>query len=80
MKSFKSIFTFLLLIIISFLGLRIYGKFTVSKDLKNQKDIRLQKTSKVLNQCFDLENKSLRSINDSMKLIEYCLKEYGNEK
>ena len=63
---------------ISFLGFKIYNNFNISKDLKIQEKIRLKKAAKILNKCFDLKNKSKRSINDSMKLIEYCLEEYGS--
>ena len=52
----------------------------MSRDLNDEKQIRLKKKSKVLHKCFDLENKGQRSINDSMKLIEYCMKEYGKDK
>ena len=30
--------------------------------------------AKKLKGCFDLENKSQRSINESLDLIEYCMK------
>ena len=45
--------------------------------LKREEKIRLRKSAEVLNKCFDLENKSKRSINESMDLIEYCLNNYG---
>ena len=47
--------------------------------LKKEKN-RLKKTTEVLNECFDLKNKSKRTLKDSMKLIKYCLEEYGSEK
>ena len=32
---------------------------------------------KNLKGCFDLENKNQRRINESLDLIEYCMKEFG---
>ena len=29
--------------------------------------------------CFDLDNKNLRSSENSIKLIEFCIKEYGSQ-
>ena len=33
--------------------------------------------SKKLKGCFDLENKNQRTINQSLDLIKYCMKEFG---
>ena len=30
-----------------------------------------------LSNCFDLENKNSRRISESLKLVEYCMKKYG---
>ena len=62
------------------LGSKIYQSYVISRDLKNEKKTKLEKSAEVLNECFDLKNKSQRTLNDSLKLIEYCLKEYGSEK
>ena len=80
MKFFRIFFTVILLSIALLKGLKIYSNFRISRDLKNENKNKLKKSSEVLNECFDLKNKSLRTLNDSMKLIEYCLKEYGSEK
>ena len=80
MKLLRICFTVILLSIVFFKGLKIYSNFKISRDLKNENKNKLKKSSEVLNNCFDLKNKSQRTINDSMKLIEYCLKEYGSEK
>ena len=77
MKSIKTIFVLIILFMISFLGIKKYRSFSISNDLKKQESHRLNSAAKVLNKCFDLENKNKRTINESMKLIEYCLKEYG---
>ena len=52
----------------------------IYRGLKNEEKNKLKKSAEVLNECFDLKNKNQRSLNDSMKLIEYCLEEYGSEK
>ena len=61
-------------------GLKVYQKFNISKELKKEEKERLKKSAEVLNKCFDLKNKSKRSINESMDLIEYCLNNYGKKK
>ena len=80
MKIFRIIFSLILLSIIIFVGLKTYRKYSISRNLKNEEKDKLKKSAEILNECFDLKNKSKRTINDSMKLIEYCLKEYGSEK
>ena len=80
MKIFRISFTVIFLSIIFLKGLKIYNNFKISRDLKNENKEKLIKSSQVLNECFDLKNKSQRTLNESMKLIEYCLKEYGSEK
>ena len=49
-------------------------------DLKNEEKNKLKKSAQILNESFDLKNKSKRTINESLKLIEYCLEEFGSEK
>ena len=45
-----------------------------SENHKNKliKDYRIK-----LKNCFDLENKYNRRIDESLKLVEYCIKEFG---
>ena len=62
------------------LGLKLYKNFNFSKNLKNEEKMKLKYSVEKLNQCFDLKNKSQRNLNDSMRLIEYCMKKYGYEK
>ena len=80
MKIFKIVLTLILLSLVFLQGLKIYRNFKISRDLKKEEKNKLKKSAEVLNKCFDLENKSQRSQKDSMKLIEYCLKEYASEK
>ncbi len=48
-------------------------------DLKFNKELYENDTSSErLKRCFDLENFGNRKINDSIKLIEYCLVNYGS--
>ena len=80
MNFFRVTFAVILLSIIFLIGLKIYREFDISRDLKNEEKNKFKKSAAVLNECFDFKNKSHRSLNDSMKLIEYCLEEYGSEK
>ena len=81
MKKISRItFAVILLFIFLLLGLKVYRNFNISRNLKNEEKNRLKKSAEVLNECFDLKNKSKRSHNESMKLIEYCLEEFGSEK
>ena len=80
MKILKITFTLILISIVFIVCLKKYSKFTISRDLKNEEKNKLKKSAEILNECFDLENKSKRTINESLKLIEYCLEEFGSEK
>ena len=80
MKIIKIVLTLILLSLVFLQGSKIYRNFKISRDLKNEEKNKLKESARVLNECFDLNNKSQRTLNDSMKLIEYCLKEYGSEK
>ena len=80
MKIFRFTFALILLAMTFLIGLKIYRNFNISKELKNEEKNKLKKSAEVLNNCFDLENKSQRSLNDSLKLIEYCLDKYGSKK
>ena len=62
------------------ISFKTYSNFIISSDLKKEEKNKLKKSAEVLNNCFDLKNKSERTLNDSMKLIEYCLEKYGSEK
>ena len=74
----KKIILFLVLILLSFIlinpKIRNYGKI---KELRKLEKEKLKKINKNLNNCFDLGNKSDRTTNESINLIEYCMKKYG---
>ena len=71
-----AIFT-ILIITFSLLGIKKLIYVNQSKDLKNNAEPVLNEYARVLNECFDLENKNKRTLNKSIELIEYCLEEYG---
>ena len=80
MKNFRVTLSVILISLMFLLGLKIYRNFNISRDLKDEKKTKLKESAAVLNECFDLKNKSQRTINNSLKLIEYCLEKYGFEK
>ena len=80
MKISTITFAVILFFLFLLVGLKAYRNFNISRNLKNEEKNKLKKSAEVLNECFDLKNKSQRSINDSMKLIGYCLEEYGSGK
>ena len=80
MKNLKITIVVIFLSIVFLISLKTYRNFTISNDLKNEEKNKLKKSAEILNECFDLKNKSERTLNDSMKLIEYCLEQYGSEK
>ena len=65
------------IIIISIIGIKKLIHINQVKDLKYIEESILNESIRVLNECFDLENKNKRTLNKSIELIEYCLEEYG---
>ena len=80
MKNLRIILVVIFLSMIFLISFKTYLNFIISSDLKKEEKNKLKRSAEVLNECFDLKNKSKRTINDSMKLIEYCLEEFGSEK
>ena len=80
MKNLRITLAVIFLSIIFLFSLKTYRDFIISSDLKKEEKNKLKKSAEVLNECFDLKNKSERNLNDSMKLIEYCLEQYGFKK
>ena len=74
-KVKRAIFT-ISIIIFSLIGIKKLIYINQVKDLKN-KELILNESIRVLNECFDLKNKNKRTLNKSIELIEYCLEEYG---
>ena len=79
-KILRITFAAILFFMFSLFGFKVYRNFNISRNLKNEDKNKLKKSAEVLYECFDLKNKSQRTLNDSMKLIEFCLEEYGYEK
>ena len=68
MNKFKiAIFT-ISIIIFSLIGIKKLIYINQVKDLKNEESF-LNESARVLNECFDLENKNKRTINTSNDLI-----------
>ena len=80
MKNLRITLAVIFLSIIFLLSLKTYRDFVITSDKKNEEKNKLKKSAEIFNECFDLENKSKRTINESLKLIEYCLEEFGSEK
>ena len=80
MENLRRNIVVIFLSIVFLISLKTYRDFIISSYLKNEEKNKLKKSAEILNECFDLKNKSKRNINDSMKLIEYCLEEFGSEK
>ena len=68
---------FTISIIISLIGIKKLIYTNQIKELKKKEESFLNEFIRVLNECFDLENKNKRTLNKSIELIEYCLEEYG---
>ena len=80
MKKLRITLAVIFLSMIFLLSLKTYRDFIISSDFKNEENNKLKKSAEILNECFDLKNKSQRNLNDSIKLIKYCMEKYGYEK
>ena len=77
MSKLKITFFAISIFILTFLGIKKFIYINQAKDFNNKEVLDLNESTRVLNECFDLENKNKRIINKSNELIEYCMKEYG---
>tara|TARA_B100000945_G_scaffold319213_1_gene325923 strand:- start:848 stop:1084 length:237 start_codon:yes stop_codon:yes gene_type:complete len=74
-RAKKLIFIIFSIIFLIFtVKLNSYLQTNQDKKTKNKLDNEL---SIKLKECFDLDNKNQRNIQDSMKLIEFCVVKYG---
>ena len=80
MKISRITFSVILFFVFLLIGLKLYSNSRVSENLKNEEKNILKKSAEVLNDCFDLKNKNQRNLNDSMRLIKYCMEKYGYKK
>tara|TARA_B100000945_G_C20092011_1_gene461703 strand:+ start:115 stop:357 length:243 start_codon:yes stop_codon:yes gene_type:complete len=69
-----------LIILISLLGVVKIFHLNLSIRSKNAEKILLKESIRVLNECFNLENKNKRKLKESIELIEYCIREFGYKK
>ena len=76
MKNLKKFFIFIA-IIFSSIGLYlVLGRVNILRT-ESYKNKVFHDYAKKLKGCFDLENKNQRTINESLDLIKYCMKEFG---
>ena len=80
MKSFSLASLIILMLIVSFLPIKKYLHLNLSKDSKNENKTQLKESVRILNECFDLENKYKRPLHKSIELIEFCIDEYRYKK
>ena len=76
MKILKKFFICITIIFSSIGIYKALGKVNIIRT-ESHKNKVIYDYAKKLKGCFDLENKNQRSINESMDLIKYCMKEIG---
>ena len=76
MKNLEKFFI-CIIIILSLIGVpKVFKKLTILRTESHKNKI-INDYAKKLRECFDLENKNQRRINESLELIKYCMKEFG---
>lgn len=76
MKNWNILYI-LITIILSIIGTLKILEFVRSLGIDNQNNKIIKGSQLKLKSCFDLENKNNRRIDESLNLIEYCIKEFG---
>ena len=77
MNKVKIVIFTTLIIMFSLIEIKKLIYINQIKNSKSKEEFFLYESIRVLNKCFDLENKNKRTLNESIELIEYCLEEYG---
>ena len=77
MNKVKIAIFMITIIIFSLIGIKKLIYINQIKDSKSKEESILYEYIRVLNECFDLENKNKRTLNKSIELIEYCIEKYG---
>ena len=72
----KKFFIFITIIFSSIGFYIVLGKVNIIRT-ESHKNNTINEYAKNLKECFDLENKNQRRINESLDLIKYCMKEFG---
>ena len=76
MKNLYKLITYVF-VIFSLIGtFKVFEKVIILRNASDKNKI-INDYAKKLKGCFDLENKNQRSINESLDLIAYCMKEFG---
>ena len=66
MNKFKIAISTILIIIFSLIGIKKLIYINQVKDIKNKEESFLNESIRVLNACYDLENKNKRTLNISI--------------
>ena len=75
MKNLEKFFICIIIIFSSIGVLKVFEKVNILRTESSKNKI-INDYAKKLKQCFDLENKNQRRINESLDLIKYCMKEF----
>ena len=76
MKNLQKIFIYIIIFFSLIVTFKVLEKVNIFRTASNKNRI-LNDYANKLKGCFDLENKNQRKINESLELIEYCMKEFG---
>ena len=76
MKNLYKIITYVFVIFFLIGTFKVFEKVIILRNASDKNKI-INDYAKKLKGCFDLENKNQRSINESLDLIAYCMKEFG---
>ena len=76
MNNLKKTFICIIIIFSSIGIYKVFGKVNILRT-ESHKNKVINDYAKKLKGCFDLENKNQRTINESLDLIKYCMKEFG---
>ena len=76
MNKVKIAIFLILIIMFSLIGIKKLIYINQIKDSKSKEESILNESNRILNECFDLENKNKRPHKKSIELIEYCLEKY----
>ena len=79
LNNYKKLFLIILIALINFLLIKSISTFK-NYDRKRVKEIEINNVLIKLNECFDFKNRSIRGIENSIKLVEYCMDKYGLNK
>tara|TARA_Y100000589_G_scaffold249999_1_gene238091 strand:- start:115 stop:351 length:237 start_codon:yes stop_codon:yes gene_type:complete len=75
MKNLEKFVIYIILFSSLIVTFKVFEKLNILRT-ENHKNKIISNYAKKLKGCFDLENKNQRSINESLDLIKYCMKEF----